>query len=96
MPTIRECEFKYVFDGDFFSLSSFFRGVFVRDGSKRHADDRLLAYKINKQQPRGGAIHVPSAGVPKSWRSVPYWHSTGPKRVVEHVRKLDDDFPLRE
>ena len=83
----------HVFDGDLFSLLfSFFRAAFVRDGPKTHAEDRLLANKIHKQQPGGEAIHTTSVGVPKPWRSVSYWPRTGPKRVVEHVRKLDSTF----
>ena len=45
--------------------------------------------KIHKLQPGGEVMHTPSAGVPKPWRSVPFWPRAGPKRVAEHVRKLD-------
>ena len=47
---------------------------------------------VNSSQGIDRAIPPPSAGVPKSWRSVPYWPPTGPKRVVEHVRNLESSF----
>ena len=70
----------------FLPIAFFSRGVFMRDEPNTHTSERLLVDNNHKQRPRGETAHnKPSAGVPKSWRSAPYWRCTSRKLVLKHL-----------